>query len=364
MGCRTNSRSLGLILSLALAGTSLAHAGGVSDGGGGTTNPNPANADRIVWTASSSASLALISWLNAEQGNFRRLSSDDQAASPFKKLFAPTRDIFDVIRETSIEVRMSRPCFDANGVAWDGSIYPTSQNAICISPFTMAPKLTEMNFDVETVALIAHELSHLLGTTEDEARAIQRAAIYALGHVDLIDLAVKYDLLAGTPQINPGQLDQMDFEISTLADFAHTFDSSDRAMEKLVDLRTALRFDFLKTQAVREKTLDAFQAQYIRLRQIQFGGCFLSTEESSRIVTYCRQQMDAAFAGARSATAQEISNRNSSIWVPGGADVIIQRPDSDLALKGEVSALRAFLKTVLDEVKSVQASHFNLIRMN
>ncbi len=356
--------TLGLTITTALLLSLPAHAGGVSDGGGRTTNPNPANPERIVGTARQTTGLALVSWLNAEEGNFNRLDSNARATSPFRKLFVPGRNIFDVIHETSIELRMSAPCLDAQGTPWDGSIYPTAPNAICISPFTMAPKLTEMNYDIETVALIAHELSHLLGTTEEEARAIQQSAIYALGHVDLIDLAVKLDLLAGKLGVSDGKFSWVDLELSTLSDFANTYDASDRSMMELTELRDALRFNFLKTQAVSETTLDAFQAQFIRLRMIQFGGCVLSPQESSGISTYCTQELNRSFAGNSSATAQEISNHGISSMIPGGDQVTIQRTDSTPALKTEVQALRSFLKTVWDEVKSVQNTQFNLIRVN
>src|SRR5690349_12060945 len=106
-------------------------AGGVSDGGGGTTNPNPANPEWIVNAAAQYSGKVLLVWLNAEEANFNRTSEADRAKSPFRKLFQGEQTIFDILPKASIELRMSAACLDKNGVEWDGSVYASKPGAIC-----------------------------------------------------------------------------------------------------------------------------------------------------------------------------------------------------------------------------------------
>ncbi|MDD4974825.1 MAG: hypothetical protein PHY93_10770 [Bacteriovorax sp.] len=81
--------------------------------------------------------------------------------------------IYSLLASTSIEVRMDRPCYDHEGKQKDGSIYASSPNTICISPFLMSPKLNQFTYEAEIFGLIAHELSHLAGFDENEAIMLQ-----------------------------------------------------------------------------------------------------------------------------------------------------------------------------------------------
>jgi hypothetical protein len=46
-------------------------------------------------------------------------------------------------------------------------------STICISVANLKDKLNDSNFEIETAALILHEITHLLETSEDEASYIQ-----------------------------------------------------------------------------------------------------------------------------------------------------------------------------------------------
>ncbi|MFZ4405009.1 MAG: hypothetical protein ACOYOK_12970, partial [Pseudobdellovibrionaceae bacterium] len=90
------------------------------------------------------------------------------------KLFSKKdKTIYDLIRETKINLVSDKPCLDFLNQPKDGSVANTPAGTICISADSIAKKLDYANVFENTFQLVGHELSHLLGTTEDEANAIQ-----------------------------------------------------------------------------------------------------------------------------------------------------------------------------------------------
>lgn len=147
--------------------------GGVNGGGGGTLpaeHITPSEVFEIV--QNSKMELRLLS-----QGLLWMYNPN--AAMPYEaKLFAGTPNLLDVLETTQVEVRMSEPCYNSSHGEVDGSIYASLPHAICISASRIAPKLIPEIAHREIQALILHELSHLLGTSEDEAVDFQRSVAY------------------------------------------------------------------------------------------------------------------------------------------------------------------------------------------
>ncbi len=83
------------------------------------------------------------------------------------------------------------------------------------------------------------------------------------------------------------------------------------------------------------------------------GICTQDTTEEATLRKYCAEWMEKAFAGQKSATAQEIENRvhSSSINLPGYDKVVIRKPVTAADLMDEFKALRVFLQGILDELK-------------
>lgn len=94
--------------------------------------------------------------------------------SAYQKLYAPGVDIYKILNEVKVETPLNQPCYDLDGNPKDGSVKANEPNVICISVANLKDKLNANNFESETAALILHEISHLLETSEDEAGLIQR----------------------------------------------------------------------------------------------------------------------------------------------------------------------------------------------
>jgi len=168
-----------LLLGLLFFSTSLTWAGGIDGGGGGTLPANAITIGHVFNTIRYDAKINLRMY-------FRGLEqSSDFKPQPYdQKLFGGPTTLLNVLENTEIEIPTSGPCYDAFGKAVDGSVHASKPNTICISAFSIAPKLIQERAVPEILALIAHELSHLLGTTEVEADLIQQKAVNDLRFAD------------------------------------------------------------------------------------------------------------------------------------------------------------------------------------
>jgi hypothetical protein len=166
--------------------------GGSDGGGGGTLPANPVYPYKIR-DVLHTAKRDLRMYLNGR--HFQHAYSSGWRKSD-AKLFSEKKTIFDVLEETDIELQMKKPCLDAYGKEVDASIHASRPKTICLSAARIAPKVTEERYYLETISLLFHELTHLVGATEDEARAFQQDASLEIKGIDertTYDLAVAYE---------------------------------------------------------------------------------------------------------------------------------------------------------------------------
>jgi hypothetical protein len=160
--------------------TAGAREGGMSGGGGGTLPAKPATA-YDVWKAMLDVKddlrpfVRFLSWSRPIY-----IPSSKLEASINEKLFLGQRTLMDMLEETPLDYREDRPCTDSAGKEVEGSVVNTRQGSICISAYRIAPRVTVDNVRIEVEGLVLHELSHILGTTEEEAVAFQQMAVEGL----------------------------------------------------------------------------------------------------------------------------------------------------------------------------------------
>ncbi len=167
--------------------TQTALAGGVSGGGGGGAIVAPLAAPSDIRWESTVAKRTLALLFNGMEYDYQiwkdvgKQSGEPDLRDPvFEKIFYGPRPILQVIREAKIELSFDGPCIAPDGSEVDGSAPGSSADSICISIKRISEKLRTDNFRSQTLALIAHEFSHLAGTDETEAETLQTRAIERL----------------------------------------------------------------------------------------------------------------------------------------------------------------------------------------
>jgi hypothetical protein len=193
-GAFMNRAKLWVVLGLLLTWMGSAWAGGVS-GGGGDVEKYPSEAKQVVGAARRYAGKILTAWLQSEERWIKETGLPED--HPLKPIFKSQRNVFEVLKSVKVNLAMSQPCFDDQGMPHDGSANLSGSDEICISPYAMFPKLSIFNVNEETVALILHEVSHLLGANEAEADAAQFFALYAFHGTDFRNVENDIWVLSG-----------------------------------------------------------------------------------------------------------------------------------------------------------------------
>lgn len=163
-----------LVLTAAPSFSQLKTPGGMS-GGGGDVPP--------FWSIDYGTFGDFIISSRAELIMFFNAQRKHQMMYPeFRKLYSSDRSIIDVIREIPIynNTDQYRPCVDASGNPVDASIYSIKVNTVCISQSRLTSKISRHDGRNQILALLAHEYSHLIGFSEEEAKALQRQVLSLL----------------------------------------------------------------------------------------------------------------------------------------------------------------------------------------
>jgi hypothetical protein len=153
--------------------------GGISGGGGGSLpglKVSPWDVQDVLKTAQRD----LRFYLRYKENGF-------DAASPTAEetlLFGGAKTILTLVDSTPIDMRLDRPCYDQTGAEVEGSVANTVPGGICISAWLLSKNVTSERIYSETLALVLHELTHLLGADEQMATELQKEAAFHLRKID------------------------------------------------------------------------------------------------------------------------------------------------------------------------------------
>jgi len=158
-------------LALCLSLPFLAFAGGVVDGGGNTGSDTPMPTSEIVDTIKNSRRVALYIFRALDYG-YDWSKNPEPAAAIGTKLFGEKYTIYNALEEAKFVIKPHGACRGPNGEANDASVDAKTKK-VCFSLESLSRKLYTNSGRLELLALVAHEVSHFVGTTEAEANALQ-----------------------------------------------------------------------------------------------------------------------------------------------------------------------------------------------
>ena len=359
-------KTLGLIFCNILIFTNAAIAGAVSGGGGGTTNPHPSTINDVVMAIYDAHAGSIIqSWFNEQQAFFNILG-EGQKKSPFYKIFSSNKKISEVLKATKIELRLSKPCYDSDSAPKDASIYGSMPSAICISPFSMASKLNENNVREESLALIVHEITHLFGTTEEEANEIQSRALWKFNKIDFTDATSAMNMF-----FKGGFGSEMQMLQYNLKLFASNLGNAnptdwEYTKEKLRRIRADLKFGNDKLLFVSPHNYALVTVQFARLYAIENFICINDPRNDDEIKAICTKNIKTTFQDDKEVSARTyMARRIDSNPKDFGAvydEVVIKRIDSPEDGQAEISKLIEFLDGIRTEVYQTSEIRMYLYR--
>ena len=353
--------------SLALAGTT----GGISGGGGGTTNPSPVSRERVAEAVEKGPG-PILAYLKGAQSRYDWALSTksgelgdehgEREKALFIKLFSGPKTILDIYAKAKIEIRSTEPCYDAEGKPWDGSVYASTPGAVCISSFTMAPKLSERNVASETMALIIHELSHQLGANEDEAQAIQNDAINAFSKVDLENY--RFNMIGVAMWANGPFKEVAQKAIASPAQFVgKEIQELSRVMYAFLQLQ-----DFGSGGTLRVTSSPTFNriATYkILMATIQDAACLLDKGGRPEERKACAEKQRKVFRNDSSLTAKKYLSRETGLpesAFGGEYDLVLHKITNYPQLKAELVRYLEFLEQIDREVQAHAVTQYKVIQ--
>ncbi len=167
--------------------------GGHIGGSGRTTQPSPVDTTMLAETLQTVAGKVLIGWLQQYEYQFRNAqaskepTTEDQANLPLgNKLFGGEKTIYQVIRNTKVQMRTTDDCKDEKGLVVrdengivEGYAFAkhNGEEAICLNLKTIVAAHDSGSYRRHVIALALHEFGHRVGLDEKQAKALQDMAL-------------------------------------------------------------------------------------------------------------------------------------------------------------------------------------------
>jgi hypothetical protein len=161
--------------------------GGVSGGGGNVIDPTPPDvlpdSETVEHLVKRSYRHVRFYLENKEQ-QFQNGQLDPNEHGLFAKVFEGRTNIITALDLVKPDVEDSKPCYDYEQQPVDASIATDSKNKFCVSSYSLRQKVIRSEIPRQSTALMIHEYSEIVGTSEEDAVAIQKVVLEDLKSLD------------------------------------------------------------------------------------------------------------------------------------------------------------------------------------
>ena len=345
-----------LAISTILIATNVAYSNGVESGGGGTTvavnTIHLLDLNRII----ESSRAELILFFNSQSSQKIETMSFNNTPE-YKKLIQSPKSIFEIIEENPIYIARNPhfPCKDQNNNAVDGSIYSPKPNSICLSESRLSLKLSLGTARGQILALIAHEYSHLLGLSEEEATTLQ-SKIVPLIEQDSKD---KIKLALNTIKYSFGSLRGAfilyDLDKNNPKSWNYLCHKSEQISNYFEDVRKIKKFNqYAFYNKVDEKTFNSF---LLKSRALNNIACAKSDYHQFR-KDYL-QKYTQAFGTFDSISIEQWNKTNSTIAFEVDNTILLKKVKSESDFTDELNDLRNYTENEFNKIYKLQNLYLN-----
>ena len=296
-------------------------------GGGGTVLPTRGTVADVIVAVTYSKPIVLAYFNALETNNYLHFN---EILPGQVKLFQSLKDVFAVMESgLKIEVKRTGPCYDRDGYRTDASVVAQSPAKICISAKRIVRKVPKHEIAGQVAALLTHEISHLLGTTETEASALQFHAYEWMRGMRIV----------GTWSNRPWAFKEMPAAIEIDAEamnspvLQHEWSKArtDQFM-RLIEV-TATELGWAKSlMPLRFVPIQHLLGTWFRLSIMNKYLCSLNSELSGAIRSECAADYEKAF-GSKEEIATNDEGNGLKPRVPNPAPIKRMRSKEDVALE-------------------------------
>ena len=331
-----------------------ASCGAVSTGGGNIDLADQVPLANYSWLIVNDSPSAIYVWFQKHLNAYQEDSDSYLRNNPqFVKMFVDPVKTLKILKNLTVEIKSTEPCYDFAGNAVDGSINTTTENAICISTHRISKKLDGYSYERETLALMIHEISHLFDTSEIEADEIQGDARFSFASTSTLDLAVELDMQVKYFR----ELQQSITSLILVGEKgdAYYLSSIRNTMLNSREELFTFQYSFLD--------FDAYKIYTPQFMRLSVAESFYGYKNNPELSEYHKEVLDTQFQGQDQATAwQIIYNENGfDSHESGYHDVVIEYPHSFENVKSELLKLSKYYEKVELQMKQLKERRFKVI---
>jgi hypothetical protein len=345
-----------VLFTAATTWSSVSLAGLVSGGGGGTMPSQPVSQDDILTAIQQARPLVEVHLMAIEA--FRLGGNETHTAD--RKLFSRGDYIYKILDKVKVETPLYQPCYDLDGNPQDGSVKAGDPSTICISVANLKEKLNADNFETETAALILHEITHLLETSEDEADYIQSEFLAALRGVSFKSLQDWIDANAEAVYGTARNIESavISLEQGTLK--CHQF----TPIKRDFIYADQLGWDFRRMRVMSRNSLGYLWNRIVELESVSDFLCSLPTIGNSQENEFHGRKYSLGFGNQSRVTANEYLHRSTgkNPLPPQNSDLWLEKLSTAEAATAELRALDTVLSRLQNDYEMMSMRQFELVQ--
>ncbi|MES2964826.1 MAG: hypothetical protein V4760_13125, partial [Bdellovibrionota bacterium] len=270
------------------------------------------------------------------------------------KLFSNRDDVFVKLETLRIDVKMTDGCLDYDGVVRDGSA-DHENNVICISAARLSKKLSKIDVAIQVRALIAHEVTHVMGGDENDALFLQTIATQDFSDEGFL---TRFWTVGTQLEMAIEKLERLK-KAPTDASFQYRLEIA----SEVAFIARALDGSYSLT-ALRGLTYDSLSQAITKYRVLWNYACAMNSDLTQAERTECSTRYSVGFGAKSKVTVSEYEvNSKGKISERRIKDATIRKVTSTRLRNMEISDLQESFQSAKGDIEHLMDAEFT-VRLN